>query len=105
MALAEKVLKIRNRLGRNVALAANPAQRMYEEKAEPEKYRAEGPADGRDHVDCGAIFFAHHHPSRERVTVQVAHTQEAAEQIFRIVHRFLALLPASLCARALENVQ
>ncbi|MGB9029097.1 MAG: terminase, partial [Acidobacteriaceae bacterium] len=104
LALAEKVLKIRNRLGRNVALAANPAQRMYEEKASRRNIVLKARQMGVTTWIAGQ-FFLHTITHPGTVTVQVAHTQEAAEQIFRIVHRFLALLPESLCAGALKNVQ
>jgi hypothetical protein len=104
LALAETVLNIRNRLGRNVALAANPAQRMYEEKASRRNIVLKARQMGVSTWIAGQFFLRTiTHPGT--VTVQVAHTQEAAEQIFRIVHRFLALLPESLCAGALQNAQ
>jgi hypothetical protein len=103
LALAETVLKIRNRLGRNVALAANPAQRLYEEKASRRNIVLKARQMGVSTWIAGQFFLRTiTHPGT--VTVQVAHTQEAAEQIFRIVHRFLALLPESLCAGALKSV-
>jgi hypothetical protein len=37
------------------------------------------------------------------LTVQAAHTQDAAESIFRIVQRFLRCLPPSLCQGALKT--
>ncbi len=37
------------------------------------------------------------------LTVQVAHTQEAAEEIFRMVHRFVENLPADLKSGALRR--
>ena len=104
LALAETVLKIRNRLGHNVALAANPAQRMYEETAGRRNIVLKARQMGVSTWIAGNFFLRTiTHPGT--VTVQVAHTQEAAEQIFRIVHRFLALLPESLCAGALKNVK
>jgi hypothetical protein len=104
LALAETVLKIRNRLGRNVALAANPAQRLYEEKASRRNIVLKARQMGVSTWIAGQFFLRTiTHPGT--VTVQVAHTQEAAEQIFRIVHRFLALLPESLGAGALQNAQ
>jgi hypothetical protein len=103
LALAETVLKIRNRLGRNVALAANPAQRMYEETAGRRNIVLKARQMGVSTWIAGQFFLRTiTHPGT--VTVQVAHTQEAAEQIFRIVHRFMALLPESLCAGALKSV-
>jgi hypothetical protein len=103
LALAETVLNIRNRLGRNVALAANPAQRMYEEKASRRNIVLKARQMGVSTWIAGQFFLRTiTHPGT--VTVQVAHTQEAAEQIFRIVHRFLTLLPESLCAGALKSV-
>ncbi|MFY9747865.1 MAG: terminase [Acidobacteriaceae bacterium] len=104
LALAEKVLTIRNRLGRNVALAANPAQRMYEENAGRRNIVLKARQMGVSTWIAGQ-FFLHTITHPGTVTVQVAHTQEAAEQIFRIVHRFLALLPESLRDGALKSAQ
>lgn len=102
--LTEKVLKIRNRLGQSVGLAANRAQRKYHEEAGRRNIVLKARQMGVTTWIAGR-FFLHTilHPGT--VTVQVAHTQEAAEQIFRIVHRFLDRLPESWRNGALKKVR
>jgi hypothetical protein len=48
---------------------------------------------------AAARFFIRTMTQPGTLTLEVAHTQEAAEEIFRIVHRFLDFLPER-CARA-----
>ena len=48
-----------------------------------------------------ARFFVHTITRRGTLSVQVAHNQDSAEEIFRIVHRFLENLPERLQAGAL----
>jgi hypothetical protein len=92
--LTERVLKIRNRLGRCVGLAANPAQQEYQKRAAQRNIVLKARQMGATTWVAGRFFLRTIlHPGT--VTVQVAHTQEAAEQIFRIVHRFLDYLPQS----------
>jgi len=50
-----------------------------------------------------ARFFAHTITHPGTLSVQVAHDQESAEQIFRIVHRFVENLPAPLRKGALRT--
>ena len=45
---------------------------------------------------AAARFFLEDHHPPGTLTLEVAHTQEAAEEIFRIVHRFLDCLPEDL---------
>lgn len=102
LALTEKVLKIRNRLGRRVGLAANHAQRRYEEEARRKNIVLKARQMGVTTWIAGKFFLRTiTHPGT--VTVLVAHTQEAAEQIFRIVHRFLDHLPQPLRSGALSS--
>jgi hypothetical protein len=102
--LMEKVLKIRNRLGRSVPLAANRAQRQYECDARQRNIVLKARQMGVSTWIAGKFLLRTiTHPGT--VTVQVAHTQEAAEQIFRIVHRFLAHLPPSLREGALKSAK
>lgn len=102
--LMEKVLKIRNRLGRCVGLAANRAQRRYEEEARQRNIVLKARQMGVTTWIAGRFFLKTiTHPGT--VTVQVAHTQEAAEQIFRIVHRFLDHLPQAWREGALKGVR
>lgn len=97
LALTPMVLNIRNRLGQNVALAANKAQEQYTRAAMGKRRNIVLKARQMGITSwIAAQFFLHTITHPGTVTVQVAHTQEAAEQIFRIVHRFLANLPEAL---------
>src|ERR1700691_3921374 len=104
LALMEQVLKIRNRQGHCIPLAANPAQRKYEEKAGGRNIVLKARQMGVSTWIAGKFFLQTiTHPGT--VTVQVSHTQEAADQIFRIVHLFLTLLQESLRTGALKSAQ
>ena len=56
----------------------------------------EGAADGTDDVVSGAVLSEDDYAAGNADTPGLAHTQEAAEEIFRIVHRFLDWLPEEL---------
>lgn len=102
--LTEKVLQIRNRLGKCVGLAANKAQRQYATEARQRNIILKARQMGVTSWIAGRFFLKTiTHPGT--VTVQVAHTQEAAEQIFRIVHRFLDRLPEPLRLGALKTAK
>jgi hypothetical protein len=106
LALTEKVLRIRNRLGRNEPLAANDAQHRYARAAWGKRSNIVLKARqmGITTWIAGRFFLKTiTHPGT--VTVQVAHTQEAAEAIFRIVHRFLNQLPGPLREGTLKNAK
>lgn len=90
--LCRKFLHIRNRNGQLVPLRANQAQEVFEQKARRRNIVLKARQMGMTTWIAGRFFLkAITHPGT--VTVLVAHTQEAAEQIFRIVHRFLDHLP------------
>lgn len=100
----EEVLQIRNRSGRNMPLMANPAQQEYEAKAGKKNIILKARQMGITTWIAGRFFLRTiTHPGM--VTVQVAHTQEAAEAIFRIVHRYLARLPKALREGALKSAR
>ncbi|HTW49305.1 MAG TPA: hypothetical protein VMD92_15235 [Acidobacteriaceae bacterium] len=104
--LMSDVLKIRNRLGQPAPLIANPAQELYTGKAWKQQRNIVLKARqmGITTWIAGQFFMKTiTHPGT--VTVQVAHTQEAAEQIFRIVHRFLSQLPPALREGALKSAK
>ena len=104
MALTEKALKIRNRRGRCVNFVANQAQRQYATEAGRRNIVLKARQMGVTSWIAGQFFLRTIlHPGT--VTVQVAHEQQAAEQIFRIVHRFLAHLPEPLQTGALKTVK
>ena len=52
---------------------------------------------------AAARFFLRTITQPGTLTLEVAHTQEAAEEIFRIVHRFLDCLPEDLREGALRR--
>lgn len=92
LALCKEFLQIRNRDGQLVPLRANEAQMQFEQKARRRNIVLKARQMGMTTWIAGRFFLKTiTHPGT--VTVQVAHTQEAAEQIFRIVHRFLLQLP------------
>ncbi|MFP5229835.1 MAG: terminase [Acidobacteriota bacterium] len=102
--LAAQLLRVRSRTGITVPLAANRAQREFEDKRGRGNIILKARQLGMTTWVAGQFFLKTiTHPGT--LTVQVAHTQEAAESIFRIVHRFLRLLPPSLCLGALKTSQ
>jgi len=102
LALALKVLRVRSRSGKTIPLAANRAQCAYEEKRGQSNIVLKARQLGITTWVAGQFFLKTiTHPGT--LTMQVAHTQEAAESIFQIVHRFLRCLPPSLCRGALKT--
>ena len=102
--LTQQLLRIRNRLGRIVGLAANRAQRVYHEAAGKRNIVLKARQMGITTWIAGK-FFLRTILQPGTVTVLVAHTQEAAEQIFRIVRRFLDHLPESLRSGDLKTAK
>ena len=106
LALTEEALRIRDRTGKSAKLTANRAQRAYAHKAQG-KHRnivLKARQMGVTTWIAGQFFLKTiTHPGT--VTVQVAHTQQAAEQIFRIVQRFLGQLPKALREGALKKAK
>lgn len=106
LALTEQVLSIKNRLGRIVSLVPNDAQQRYaraswrQQKNIVLKARQMGVTTW-----IAGQFFLHTVTHPGTVTVLAAHTQEAAEAIFRIVHRFLRHLPDPLRGGALKTAK
>ncbi|MFZ0632216.1 MAG: terminase [Acidobacteriaceae bacterium] len=91
-ALTETLLRIRNRLGTCIPLTANKAQQQYLIHRGQKNIVLKARQMGVTTWIAGQFFLKTLlYPGT--VTVQVAHTQEAAEALFRIVHRFLAQLP------------
>ena len=103
-ALAAQLLRVRGRTGKTIPLAANAAQLDFENGRKNGNIILKARQLGMSTWVAGQFFLKTiTHPGT--LTVQVAHTQEAAESIFRIVHRFLRLLPPSLCQGALKTSQ
>ncbi len=106
LTLTEKVLKIRNRSGKIEPLAANQAQKCYalQSWSQNSNIILKARQMGITTWIAGRFFLKTiTHPGA--LTVQVAHTQESAEAIFRIVHRFFAQLPDGLREGALKNAK
>ena len=102
--MATELLRVRSRSGRIVPLRANCAQRAYERRRGRRNIILKARQLGITTWVAGQFFLKTiTHPGT--LTVQVAHTQEAAQSIFRIVHRLLRCLPASLKQGALKTSQ
>ncbi|MGB7134395.1 MAG: terminase, partial [Acidobacteriaceae bacterium] len=89
IAVTKECLKIRNRLGATVPLVANRSQQNYTQTSwgKQRNIVLKARQMGITTWIAGQFFLRTiTHPGT--TTVQVAHTQEAAEQIFHIVHRF-----------------
>jgi hypothetical protein len=95
MALAEKLLLVRTREGWTAPLKANAAQRAFERRRGERNIVLKARQMGLT-TWAAARFFLKTITQPGTLTLEVAHTQEAAEEIFRIVHRFLDWLPEEL---------
>ncbi len=94
-ALAEKLLRVRGRDGATVALKANAMQRAFERDRGTRNIVLKARQLGMTTWAAGR-FFLKTITRPGTLTLEVAHTLEAAEEIFRIVHRFLDCLPEDL---------
>jgi hypothetical protein len=102
MALAEKLLLVRTREGWTAPLKANAAQRAFERRRGERNIVLKARQMGMTTWAAG-WFFLKTITRPGTLTVEVAHTQEAAEEIFRIVHRFVDWLPEELRAGPLKT--
>ena len=93
--LARALLRVRDRSGEIVPLAANSAQRAYEKSRGRHNIILKARQMGISTWIAGR-FFLKTITQPGTLTVEVAHNLEAAEQIFRIVHRFYEQLPEGL---------
>ena len=93
--LAQALLRVRDRRGEIVPLEANTAQRAYEERRGRQNIVLKARQMGISTWVAGR-FFLKTITQPGTLTVEVAHNREAAEQIFRIVHRFYELLSEGL---------
>jgi hypothetical protein len=93
--LAEKLLLVRTRDGWTAPLKANAAQRAFEERRGQKNIILKARQMGMT-TWAAARFFLKTITQPGTLTLEVAHTQQAAEEIFRIVHRFLDWLPEEL---------
>lgn len=95
MWLARILLRVRNREGNVVPLEANPAQQAYERRRGQRNIILKARQMGISTWIAGR-FFLKTITQPGTLTVEVAHNREAAEQIFRIVHRFYENIPEGL---------
>ena len=93
--LAERWLRVRTRDGRTMPLRANASQRRFEQRRGQRNIVLKARQMGLT-TWAAARFFLKTVTQPGTLTLEVAHTQEAAEEIFRIVHRFLDCLPAEM---------
>lgn len=95
MALAERLLLVRTRSGWTAPLRANEVQTAFEARRGKQNIVLKARQMGLT-TWAAARFFLKTITRPGTLTLEVAHTQEAAEEIFRIVHRFLDWLPDGL---------
>jgi hypothetical protein len=95
IALAEKLLFVRTKDGWTAPLKANATQRAFERRRGQKNIVLKARQLGLT-TWAAARFFLKTITNPGTLTLEVAHTQEAAEEIFRIVHRFLDWLPEEL---------
>ena len=100
--LMETLLLVRDRWGRNVALRPNRAQIEFERRRGQRNIVLKARQMGISTWVSGRLFLKTI-TKPGTLTVQVAHTQEAAESLFRMVHRFVECLPAGLPRGALRT--
>ena len=87
MGLARVLLRVRDRKGSIIPLKANRAQQAFEQRRGRQNIVLKARQMGISTWIAGR-FFLKTITQPGTLTVEVAHDREAAEQIFRIVHRF-----------------
>ncbi|MBZ5648311.1 MAG: terminase [Acidobacteriia bacterium] len=100
--LTRSLLKIRDREGNLVRLAPNRAQRRFAECCGRRNIVLKARQLGVT-TWVAARFFVSTITRPGTLSVQVAHDRESAEEIFRIVHRFLENLPERMRTGALAT--
>ncbi len=98
--LIESLLKVRSKSRGLVYLKANRAQREYSRDCSKRNIVLKARQLGIT-TYVAARFFIQTITQPGTITVQVAHNQESAEEIFRIVHRFWENLPGAMQTGAL----
>ena len=93
--LAESLLRVRGRDGVSVAFRANAVQREYERTRGRANVVLKARQMGMSTWVAGQ-FFLRTITARGVLTVQVAHTREAAESLFAMVRRFWENLPVEM---------
>src|SRR5947209_8451719 len=98
--VAEWLLRVRDREGRLVPLRANKVQREFERRAGRKNVVLKARQMGLT-TWIAAKFFLQTITTPGTVTVEVAHDMRSAEDLFKIVHRFVENLPRALREGAL----
>lgn len=93
--VADELLRVRDRNGMERPLCANRVQRAFEHHRGRQNIVLKARQMGIT-TWVAARFFLRTITTRGVMTVQVAHTQQAAESIFRMVQRFWQCLPEPL---------
>jgi hypothetical protein len=104
MTLAEHLLRVRTRDGRAAGLRANAAQREFERRRGRRNIVLKARQMGMT-TWAAARFFLRTITQPGTLTLEVAHSQESAEEIFRIVHRFVNWLPEEVREGPLKTSQ
>ena len=104
VALAERLLKVRSRASWNEPLNANAVQMAYEQRRGSKNIVLKARQMGLT-TWAAARFFLKTITRPGTLTLEVAHTHEAAEELFRIVHRFFHWLPVELHRGPLKHVR
>ena len=94
-ALAAQMLRVRTRDGQLGSLRANAVQRAFERARGAQNIVLKARQLGLT-TWAAARFFLKTITRPGTLTLEVAHTREAAEEIFCIVHRFLDCMPEAL---------
>ena len=102
MRLAETLLQVRTREGGTGPLRANAAQQAFERRRGRRNIVLKARQMGMTSWAAARLFLKTI-TQPGTLTLEVAHTQEAAEEIFRIVYRFLDGLPEELRAGPLKT--
>ena len=102
MEVADSWLRVRDREGNEAPLRANVVQREFERRCGRQNIVLKARQMGMTTWVAGR-FFLKTITAHGVLTVQVAHTREAAEGIFRVVQRFWECLPEELREGALRR--
>ena len=102
LVLARRWLRVRDRTGADIRLVPNRVQQEYERRRGRRNIVLKARQMGMSTWIAGRLFLKTI-TQPGTMTVQVAHTQEAAESIFRMVHRFLDRLPRDVRRGALRT--
>ncbi len=101
MWMSDALLRVRDRMGEERSLRANAVQREFERQRTAKNIVLKARQMGMTTWVAGR-FFLKTITQPGVLTVQVAHTRDAAESIFRVVQRFWECLPEDLREGALR---